>query len=206
MRFWILSLLALIPAACGEGVIPIAKVCQKVVQGSPATEQHSTVQLWGCGGVYIAPGVVVTAAHCTVPVHAYAGDESADVVAYVDHPARDVRLLFLRHNLALPIAAISQPQEGLALVQGWGQDETGASGEFNERAVEILGMDQGMIRTTPASCFGDSGGPLYQRDHVVVGIVTSGVSNDCSEDGLYTSLWEIRAWLSDQADVTITDC
>lgn len=199
-------------AGCGEAALvnPIGSVCAAVVEGKASSEERSTVDVAeNCTGVYVAPGVVLTAAHCGNPAYVIAGGVVRSNINYVPHPGyepdglvNDVALMFLDGPLPLDIATLSSPAEGPALVQGYGITENWEREGLREIEVEILGEREGKIVTTEGSCYGDSGGPLYQGGRVV-GIVTAGDSRDCTGIGTYTRLDDpaVLGWLKSEAAI-----
>lgn len=215
LRWFLKFFLLMALVGCGgEPIYPIASTCAAIVDGEPSSDERSTVNVSGyCTGVYIADGVVLTAAHCGNPAYAAAGGVVRSNVFYVPHPEYDrdglrydLALVFLDGPLPLPIAPIGPAREGPALVQGYGNDEDENRGRLRERPVEVLGQTSwGAIATTAGSCFGDSGGPLYQ-DGAVVALVKNGASNDCQETtGYYTPLDQHIDWIKSEADATFAN-
>jgi hypothetical protein len=110
----------------------------------------------------------------------------------------DLALHFLEYDTGLPAAPLALPVVGDAIVQGYGLDEYGDSGSIRETVVSVDKLVRNhKILTAPGpdSCYGDSGGPMYQ-DGALVGVVSSGLSGkDCGDGGLYTAPLAFTEWL-----------
>ena len=173
---------------------------------------YSTVDLVVCTGIYIAPGVVLTAAHCGDRRVARVGEVEANTVLRVEHPAyqannlvNDLALLFLDNELPSDIATLGFATYGAATIQGFGLDETCSHGTLREATTFIESIYTHKLLTAPGpdSCYGDSGGPLYQGG-AVVGIVSSaapgagGGMDSCGKGGLYTLVSAYADWLNSE--------
>ena len=196
---WFLTLTAIafvLLGMCGGCVAEgVGSVCAEVVGGVPSTDPRATVDVRGCTGTLIAPDVVLSAAHCGPRSSVLIDGERFEVVESIIHPEyvrEDLVHDLALHRLALDVehvqaAPISLPALGDALVQGYGVDETGKRTGLREATTTIVDFEPGHRIITgpgPDSCFGDSGGPLYQQG-ALVGVVSSGVTNECGEGGTY---------------------
>lgn len=150
-----------------------------------------------CTGSLIAPGVVLTAAHCALAepwldIEVFVGanvnapgGRFHGVAAAAVHPAYDERTF--ENDLALlwlaeaPAAAPLARGGGLAVgdeveIVGYGGDENGGGGERRAGTSRVVSAQQGVARTEagPAlACGGDSGAPALQKG-AIVGVVRSG--------------------------------
>lgn len=198
---------------CGDGGLAEAgSVCAGVYGGQPSSIERSTVKLsQGCTGTLIAPDVVLSAAHCGPALEILAGGVWHEVAHGVAHPdfhpqtlVNDLALHFLTAPVkTLPTAPIRVPVLGPALLQGYGQTEAGISGTLNEAPMEIRAFYQdGRLLAGGQgtdSCYGDSGGPLYQ-DGALVGVASSGIpGGECGDGGLYTAPARFLEWIESKA-------
>ena len=218
---------ALHVSACGydTGLVEVDSVCAAIIDGTVSDLERSTVKVsGGCTGVLIAPTVVLTAAHCGNPAWVEASGVVRSNINYVPHPEydsdgaiNDLALLFLDGTIPdmVPVV-IGWPTYGEALIQGYGVDESNESGILKEGTTNVVAFfDEHKLGTDPSgsdSCFGDSGGPMYQRG-LLVAIVTSGYpgagdnarASSCGEGGLYTIPALYQAWLTSEVEeVTFT--
>jgi len=230
MKNCILIALALSVGACGDLIedplyTTVGSACESIVQGRDVTlgPIHSTVEIaeGGCTGTYIAPGVVLTAAHCGNRAYIQVGDVVRSNILYVPHPdfdlstlTNDLALMFLDGELPIDIATLGVPTYGAALIQGYGMDEFGVSGILREANIFIEAFwapNSIMAGQGPDSCFGDSGGPMYQAGNLV-GVTRSALPvfpqpddmlDYCGQGGLYTVVAKFREWLdSEVANLT----
>lgn len=207
---------------CGEPdpYTVVQSSCSAIVQGEVVTGSHrSTVhvgEVGQCTGVYIAPTVVLTAAHCGNPAYVMAHDVVRSNILYVPHPhykadtrANDIALVFLDGELPLDIARLGAANYGPAVIQGYGIDENGYFGTLKEAVTDIVEFWAPNTLVTsqgPDTCYGDSGGPIYQGG-IVVGITRSARPNTptrsldaCGQGGLYTLVISHREWLDSEVD------
>lgn len=207
--------------ACGEETYTVVRgSCSAIVQGTVLQgddRTYSTVQVsGGCTGTYIAPGVVLTAKHCGNPAYVQVGGphtnvpvEVASNILYVPHPHKDAALMFLDRELAIPTATLGTANYGSALVQGYGSDENGQQGTLREAYAEIIEFwhpDTARTASGPDTCFGDSGGPMYQEG-TLVAMTRSGLPSkegtgldQCGQGGLYTLVTSLKTWLDSEVD------
>lgn len=185
---------------------PVGSVCPKVVGGVPSTDPRATVDIRGCTGVLIAPDVVLSAAHCGPREAITIDGVRFEVLESIEHPEFEWADTALRHDLALhrlaldasvEAAPLSLPVVGDALVQGYGVDENWQQSGLREATTVIIGyLDAHRILTGPGpdSCYGDSGGPLYQQG-ALVGVVSSGIRGGvCGAGGVYTAPAAYTDW------------
>ncbi len=202
-------LLTLLNGCSGELYPSVDSVCAPVVDGTLSTDRRATVNLGGCTGTLIAPGVVLSAAHCGAGHKAWIdGVGTFNIVETVIHPdyvegpwLNDLALHFLDFDVyTIDPAPLALPALGEAIVQGYGKTEDGTSGELREAVVTVDRFTtHHKILTAPGpdACYGDSGGPLYQNG-ALVGVVSSGVAGgDCGDGGLYTAPMAFVDWLTE---------
>jgi len=120
-------------------------------------------------------------------------------------------LLFLDGTIpGMEPAVIGWPTRGEALVQGYGYTDEFDRDSFGVLNEGITALDRffdthkfSTSRVGADTCFGDSGGPVYQRG-MLVGVTTSMLylGSECGDGGLYTIPILFQEWLeSEVADV-----
>jgi hypothetical protein len=213
----IVLLLALNVAGCGEeyNYTLVGGACATIVQGNEVYlgPTYSTVNYGGCSGVYIAPGVIMTAGHCGDQQWAEADDITRNNVKWVPHPHfeypwNDIGLAFLDGELPRDIAMLGIPEYGIATIQGYGVDENGVAGILREGTTYIESFwAPNTIVTSPGpdACFGDSGGPIYQNGAVVgitqsANVLTYDPMDACGLGGRYTIVINFREWLDSEVE------
>jgi hypothetical protein len=106
------------------------------------------------------------------------------------------------------IATLGIADYGTATIQGYGVDEDGVSGILREATtyIESFWAPNTLVTSPgPDSCFGDSGGPIYQ-DGAVVGItrssntLTHDPADACGYGGRYTIVNGFREWLDSEVE------
>ena len=227
MRYIATITLALCVSACGgwkDESYTVGSVCQAVTEGDPIPEGGERSTVWVgcpgcCTGTYIAPTVVLTAAHCGTPDSVGLGERaSANVVLHVVHPdyevyykGNDMQLLFLDRELDREIATLGAGEYGLALIQGYGVQRDGTAGELMQGTTEVrrfISNPAGIeIGPGPDGCFGDSGGPLYQ-DGSLIGVLrqasrvspTDNIIDSCGVGGIWTPVVTYKEWLDSEVD------
>lgn len=218
-----LVLLCVIAAfGCGNESYTVGSVCEAVTDGEPVAQGGEMSTVWVgcpgcCTGTYIAPTVVLTAAHCGTPDYVGTDERaSAEVVLHVPHPnyethnkGDDMQLLFLDRELDREIAVLGVAQYGKALIQGYGVQRDGTTGELMQgvTTIERFIANPAGIETAfgPDACFGDSGGPLYQ-DGALVGVTrqasrvspTDNKIDACGLGGIWTPVVSYQDWLDSE--------
>jgi secreted trypsin-like serine protease len=171
------------------------------------SERLATVKAGSCTGVVVAPDVVLTAAHCknieVVKTHLGEKIRVWDNIAHPDYAGagswrNDLRVLILEDSTAVPPVRVTSPQTGPALVSGYGVDENGVSGVLRVGDTYIDAVTETVALTAGGSvdsCYGDSGGPVYQ-DGLLVAITSSGrVSGGCGTGAANTAVDVFADWL-----------
>jgi len=206
-KFWVSQSLLFILCGCGIGLAVSAStgyadtnyqgVLSSIVingVGQPETSAPQMVRLeialksgkiGGCSGVIIAPGRVLTAAHCVVSVSANAltvfNRKAAYSVTRIDRAPgyrisittnavfNDAAVLVVRGLTAPALPIVVNERVSLASnlkVFGFGQDQNGETGRLRYGVTSASAVTQNHIfgavftgkNVNP--CFGDSGGPL----------------------------------------------
>ncbi len=188
---------------CGEPYAPLCEppatssVSPTIVNGEPSTDRRSTVLVYmptgWCSGTIVGPHSVLTAAHCKTPpftieaqgIGQWTTEESLRHPDYA-FPQHDMRLLYFDEVLPEPYAMIGL-RAGVTcsslLAQGYGR---GSNGALHERVVIESSRQFGILRTSPATCPGDSGGPLWGMNTisggppVLVGVTSFGTADECT--------------------------
>jgi len=212
----VIALLTLM--GCGDEMpLLVGAQCNAVVLGDDIDQDQgrSTVNVADvCTGIYVAPGVVLTAAHCRSLGWVEASGVIRANILYVPHPefnpeglVNDLALMFLDGELPIDIATLGRAALGDATIQGYGFNECGIKGILREGSVNVIEVDLGAKLLTESgedACFGDSGGPLYQGANVVA-IVTSGLPGrnnglleSCGAGGYYTQVANYANWLNSE--------
>ena len=156
-----------------------------------------------CTGTVIDPYVIMTARHCVVGVQpsrvevhtganpswgdgtllAYAGD-----IVTAEFRNGDYDIALLRSGVDLGVEPLPyshdmlNPSIGDTVVAiGYGQaDEAGNEGpkRRGEGIVQDVSID--VFLTTAVTCYGDSGGPIFDQAGTVVGVVSGGTAATCA--------------------------
>lgn len=218
VRHITLALALVLHVGCGgDESYTVGSVCASVVDGSAVGVGGEMSTVWVgcpgcCTGTYIAPGVVLTAAHCGNPAQVGHDDTVKDNILHVPHPDynyphNDIALIFLNGELDREIATLGAADYGEAVIQGYGVQRDGSKGTLMQATViisEFRANPSSIVTSSgPDSCFGDSGGPMYQNG-IHVGVTRSGVVHSptsdpidaCGLGGLYTPTVKYEKWLN----------
>lgn len=206
-------LLVLLLAACGPPDYPLS-ICSTeayIVGGDVAPEgSRDAVNVSNlCSGILIAPQVVLTAAHCGNPRFVIDGDETqSKVVKSVPHTGyirdtldNDINVLLLEEPLPGPYAAIAPAVVGDGFIAGFGLSDYEEFGTLRQGTTYVERIQNNKVYTTPGcpdTCFGDSGGPLYQ-DGYLIALTSSGQGPSCGQGGVYTEVNPYLDWIDNVA-------
>lgn len=228
-----LALSLIIAIGCGDDLNLRDRVCADtsvssqeaaIYYGNPSTDDRATVEIvavnGNCSGVQIAPGIVLTAAHCGQALKVWtAFGEAADATATDIHPGynrksktADLALVYLTNPLDTDIATIGIPKLGPAIIQGFGVTEEGTGGYLYEAEIQIEGFADGKLYSErsstpkPDACHGDSGGPVYQNGKLV-GITAHGITKaGCGYGGAYTIPALHMDWIEEETGIVGQSC
>ncbi|HEY3816982.1 MAG TPA: trypsin-like serine protease [Polyangiaceae bacterium] len=167
-----------------------------------------------CSGTVVAPYIVLTAGHCTVPIVVEGGSvvfgaslggpiASIPIARAVPHPqfdlatlTNDVGILVLAS--AAPVAPVplgaSVPAVGASVrIVGWGLtgEDAGDSGQKRQGTAVVTAVDAATFAVGPTPsqpCEGDSGGPALETANGVESLVgvTSHGDSACLSGATYT--------------------
>jgi hypothetical protein len=166
-----------------------------------------------CTGTIVAPGRVLTAAHCKMEdvlvVRAPFSGQAAQSRHMTVHPALDAMVVELASEVGFTAALPPSPADvdagwigKEAQMAGFGRTEDGRRGELRyvkEPVVDVR-PDEIWVDGNGASgaCDGDSGGPLVGLDDQgrpgVLGILSRG-SQSCLGVDVYVAMRSLRPWL-----------
>lgn len=239
MKKAFLGLALVLVSACGSDLRDqfcsdapdVASARAAIVFGEYATDDRSTVQIGGCTAIKIADNIFISAAHCgdqtgNTVMSAFGGGATVvDTLIHPDYdpasPDHDIAIVFTSFTLVhVPSAPIGIPTTGSALIQGFGVDENHKSGYLREGWIDIEGFDGNKIHSTlkaersTDTCYGDSGGPVYQGGYVV-GITSHGVYgadtgdrvyDACGYGGVYTAIAGYVDWIQAETGISGQGC
>ena len=203
--------------SCGHGVsAPARVVLSPPDELSPIVGVAVGEEQPWCTGFAIGRRAVMTARHClprssvraTVSVVQYGPSairrlRVREVIRPVTGPSRDDRDLLLHPDVVILIARQPLGTPVLRLAQARPQFEAGdlvsaarlTPASLEERRTvyatraRVLDGDNRFIFTTPASCRGDSGGPLLDTRGLVVGVASASGEGACEEQtSIFTAI------------------
>ncbi len=97
-----------------------------------------------------------------------------------------------------PVLIASTPSTGSTIyLAGYGQTETGGSGQLFYKGVTVQGNSGDEFSVSNGACYGDSGGPAYVYDGESLSVAgaTSRGSTGCVGSAIYTSVNYFSSWL-----------
>lgn len=190
-----------------------------------------------CTATAITDRLLVTAAHCLVDrsdITIVLGDSiqsthTYEVERYGVSPKHkssktewnDVGYIVTVHPMTLTefefpeVSSHENDQEFLNIGQlltivGFGQTESGESGQKREAQVKLTKVEQNEIELGGEgidSCLGDSGGPAFfvteDKKSFLVGVVSRG--KKCGKGGRYGRVSQHACWIQDSSGITIPE-
>ena len=183
----------------------------------------------GCSGVAINTRVVLTAKHCTsgttadqwrvlvgpAPLQVATRDAEYLVTEIREAPGdtgvgEDLAIMLLDEDFEFDFYRWAF--EGHASVEvgapvrhvGFGNTiagDSGSAGSRNTRSGNLTAVYSGSLNAAVGACPGDSGGPLFNADDVLLGVAHDILTSDCSGDARFTRL---EPW-ADLIEQALTD-
>lgn len=200
----------------------VAPARQAIVDGEPSFELAVVALLTAddrayCSGSLVAPGLVLTAAHCLdhgVPTAVRVGDRTIAVRGHRIHPDYDARSLHadlailripdretpslsLRHE-PLDAGWLGRPVRVIGFGATSGVELT-TDGRQRARTTTIERIEETRLRHGPSSCDGDSGGAVVdEATGVLVGVISSG-PRGCVHYGRATRVDVYLDWIAGES-------
>ncbi len=206
--------LLILLSGCAGPEAPVGVARWPIAGGVPDADHGATVFLRGpeldCSGSLVGPHTVVTAKHCvsdgiegfTVFTGADGGGAQRSVVEVLTTPGdelfgQDIALLTLDGDLEVTPYPIRRDLSDLALdsrlvLVGYGRRPSGESGAryMGESTLFSIGPASGIVdgelgfRGDASACSGDSGGTVLDDEGRLVGVISWGRIDRCSDEDL----------------------
>ncbi len=222
--------LALALASCTDGGVCLTATTAPILGGTRTTGDPAVVALVRgdavvCTGTVVAPGAVVTAAHCVISGEGalrapdrieLSGGETPDgqqlAPAWVaTHPGyhhryflEDIAIIGLAEDAVIPpIAPASRAPSGTLRLVGFGLDEpSGSAGVKRTASTPLIGADLFSLVHAPLTCHGDSGGAVLawiDGAERLVGVVSHGpaICGDAQGTAFATRVDVVADWLDE---------
>ena len=182
---------------------------------SALVEIDTTSDTSRCTGTIVAPGRVLTAAHCELQqgllIRAPLEGWEAPSRRFIAHPQLDAMVIEFDAEANAPsgLLPVSMTVADASLVgkqvrmAGFGRDESDGKGvlRFVDESIADVGPNEIWVdgKGVTGACDGDSGGPLLAKDDggrmSVIGVLSRG-SSSCRGKDVYVPTAALQPWLS----------